>query len=46
VGDADLAAVPLVRHGFHGERNYCIQLAARHATTDGKVAEHDPGDWM
>jgi hypothetical protein len=28
VGDEELAAVPLVRHGFHGEWNYTIQPAA------------------
>jgi Rhodopirellula transposase DDE domain len=28
VGDEQLAAVPLVRHGFHGEGNYTIQPAA------------------
>jgi Rhodopirellula transposase DDE domain len=28
VRDAELAAVPLVRHGFHGEWNYTIQPAA------------------
>ena len=28
VGDAELAAVPLVRHAFHGEWNYTIQPAA------------------
>jgi hypothetical protein len=27
-GDAELAAVPLVRHAFHGEWNYSIQPAA------------------
>jgi hypothetical protein len=28
VGDEELAAVPLVRHGFHGEWNYTIRPAA------------------
>jgi DDE family transposase len=28
VGDAELAAVPLARHQFHGEWNYTIQPAA------------------
>ena len=28
VGDTELAAVPLVRHGFHGEWNYTIHPAA------------------
>jgi hypothetical protein len=28
VGDGELAAVPLVRHGFHGEWNYSMQPAA------------------
>jgi hypothetical protein len=28
VGDGELAAVPLVRHGVHGEWNYSIQPAA------------------
>jgi hypothetical protein len=28
VRDAELAAVPLVRHGFHGEWNYAMQPAA------------------
>ena len=28
VGDAELAAVPLVQHGFHGEWNYSMQPAA------------------
>jgi hypothetical protein len=28
VGDAELAAVPLVRHGFHGEWNYTMHPAA------------------
>jgi hypothetical protein len=29
VGDEELAAVPLVRHGFHGEWNYTLHPAAR-----------------
>ena len=28
VGDQELAAVPLVRHGFHGEWNYTLHPAA------------------
>ena len=28
VGDAQLAALPLVRHGFHGEWNYTLHPAA------------------
>jgi hypothetical protein len=28
VGDEELAAVPLVRHGFHGEWNYTLHPAA------------------
>jgi Rhodopirellula transposase DDE domain len=28
VHDAELAAVPLARHGFHGEWNYSMQPAA------------------
>jgi hypothetical protein len=28
VRDEELAAVPLVRHGFHGEWNYTMQPAA------------------
>ena len=28
VGDQELAAVPLVRHAFHGEWNYTIRPAA------------------
>jgi hypothetical protein len=28
VGDGELAAVPLARHGFHGEWNYSIHPAA------------------
>jgi hypothetical protein len=28
VGDAELAALPLARHAFHGEWNYTIQPAA------------------
>jgi Rhodopirellula transposase DDE domain len=31
VGDAELAAVPLVRHAFHGEWNYTLQPAADQA---------------
>jgi Rhodopirellula transposase DDE domain len=28
LGDEELAAVPLVRHGFHGEWNYTLHPAA------------------
>ena len=28
VGDGELAAVPLARHGFHGEWNYSLHPAA------------------
>jgi class 3 adenylate cyclase len=43
VRDAELAAVPLARHGFHGAWNSTHATGSSAGTSDGKVVEHDPG---
>jgi hypothetical protein len=45
VSNAQMAALPVSRHPFHGDRNYTLHPAARHAaaTADPAVAAEQPG---
>jgi hypothetical protein len=43
VSDEELAAVPLVRHGFHGEWNYTLHPAAETPPSTPSQSSTTPG---
>ena len=43
VTNAQMAALPVSRHPFHGDWNYTLHPAAGHAAAAAHAAEHQPG---